>query len=237
MKKSLLYLTALVCVQVGATPASTITKIAKINCNDIGSEDRVVKGEVFSEVSTETGEAGTTYVDLRYLRYEGNPAAPTAIRKWTRVPVQRSGPFSVAFSDSRVFFEAVYDDVGAMSELNYDGTSVQLQCDIQTQDPVATKFQKFQLQTNSPQPTIVQSPIEYASQHSKRFAEGDSNEISGWAPCFETENLGYSIRIACRGTRSVLIRGGEMEKVPYRCDYAFAFALASMYAVSEANCE
>lgn len=72
----------------------------------------------------------------------------------------------------------------------------------------------------SAQALIVKDPIAYATQVSKSFAEGDSNDDSGWNSC-EYNNKDALMQIQCDGTREILVHGGKMFTRAFQCNFTF----------------
>lgn len=69
-------------------------------------------------------------------------------------------------------------------------------------------------------------PISYATEASQYYAQGDSNDSSGWETCeYLTPNK--TLRIECSGTRDILVHGGEMFTVDFSCSFNFAMLSSS----------
>ena len=83
--------------------------------------------------------------------------------------------------------------------------------------------------------TPIANPMQYAEQNSKSFAEGDANDNSGWQGCEYQPSGADTIAIECRGSRQILIHGGEMVTGSFVCNYEFE-AAAGGYAVLAEEC-
>ena len=85
----------------------------------------------------------------------------------------------------------------------------------------------------------VKSPMKYAKANSKMFAEGDSNDSSGWLGCvYDDSEAGALTLIRCNGSRDVLVHGGEMVTKAFSCLFTFEPSLSSQkYYVSYEMCE
>lgn len=69
----------------------------------------------------------------------------------------------------------------------------------------------------------VSNPMAYSENQSKFFAEGDSNDSSGWRGCRFDDSEGESVtHILCEGTREILVHGGKMVTVPFYCHFIFS---------------
>lgn len=65
-------------------------------------------------------------------------------------------------------------------------------------------------------------PMKYAQEYSKSYAEGDSNDSSGWQGCDEMFTEANEItRIQCVGERDILVLGGHWERMAFACEFTF----------------
>lgn len=69
----------------------------------------------------------------------------------------------------------------------------------------------------------VRDPMKYSEDYSKFFAEGDSNDSSGWGGCgYADSDTDTMTRIYCIGNRDILVHGGTMVGESFNCDFIFS---------------
>lgn len=76
---------------------------------------------------------------------------------------------------------------------------------------------------NAARPGTTLDPLQYAESISKRYAEGDSGEPSGWEGCqFVTYNPEDPLLyVECQGTAELLMHGGHWTSSNYSCEFSF----------------
>ncbi len=70
-------------------------------------------------------------------------------------------------------------------------------------------------------PEVVENPQGYVNAVSKRFAQGDNSDASGWRECAEMESNRQGVGYVCEGTRARFHDGMQID-VNYFCEFHFA---------------
>lgn len=74
----------------------------------------------------------------------------------------------------------------------------------------------------------VQDPMKYSEEYSKLYAEGDSNDTSGWEGCeYDNSEVDGIFRIHCAGTREIMVHGGHMVRRSFTCAFSFQPSLTA----------
>jgi len=87
----------------------------------------------------------------------------------------------------------------------------------------------------------VADPMEFAAEVSKSYAEGDSNDSSGWGGCeYDEAQSEPQLHIGCAGARDILVHGGEIFTVGFSCYFDFALISSQggeqLYEVLNVDC-
>jgi hypothetical protein len=85
----------------------------------------------------------------------------------------------------------------------------------------------------------VRDPMKYSEKQSKFYAEGDSNDPSGWEGCeYDDSEADAITRIQCTVTRDILVHGGHMVRTAFSCHFSFEPNINSgAYYVAYETCE
>jgi hypothetical protein len=83
----------------------------------------------------------------------------------------------------------------------------------------------------------VENYLAYANVISRTYAEGDSNDASGWRECNEAVNTGTEVGLVCEGVRTILVHGGKRVDVNYYCEFRFSKRGSFKYEVEMEVCQ
>lgn len=83
----------------------------------------------------------------------------------------------------------------------------------------------------------VENYMAYANVISRQYAEGDSNDSSGWRDCVEMVNDRQEVGVVCEGIRTILVHGGKRVDVNYYCEFRFNRLDAFKYKVEMEVCQ
>lgn len=87
-------------------------------------------------------------------------------------------------------------------------------------------------------PKTVENFMAYANVVSRTYAEGDSNDDSGWRECVEAESDGGNdVGVTCEGVRAILVHGGKMVDVNYYCEFIFTKLGSFRFKVATEVCQ
>ncbi len=103
-----------------------LEKIGRISCNFFDDKKYSIRGEIYGEPIGYY----PVYADVKIFSNDKSLKQTTTLKTWSEVPYSQDSLWSIVFQNDDVFIEAFFDDVGAMSSLNYDNNLIRLECDV-----------------------------------------------------------------------------------------------------------
>lgn len=111
-----------------ATQSYGATKVGTVSCNVLKPSTWHVSADVYGH-ATQDGSVAE-YANIELSKFNRKTGESKTLKTWSDVALAEPGGLSWTFKDDVVSFEPWFDDVGASSELTYDGKTLQLQCDV-----------------------------------------------------------------------------------------------------------
>ena len=102
---------------------------------------------------------------------------------------------------------------------------------------VAVLFSAGSMVAAAYSPKTVENYMAYANVISRSYAEGDSNDSSGWRDCTEMVNNHLEVGVGCEGVRTILVHGGKRVDVNYYCEFRFTQSESFKFEVEMQICQ
>lgn len=117
---------ATIFILISTTNAHSLEKIGKISCDFFSNNQYFVSGDIYGE----TPGYNPVYVNIKILSNDKTLSQTTVLKTWNNVPYSQDSLWSIVFQNDDVLIDAFFDDVGAMSSINYDNNLARLVCDV-----------------------------------------------------------------------------------------------------------
>ncbi len=111
--------------------ATAAERIGQIDCYTLDRPvSYVVRADLFGTRAGTDWKIEYANIELAYYNWDSNNEKSQPVAAWQQVPSMNDRNFSEHFKNKDVELDAFYDDVGAMSSINFVGKEHQLACDV-----------------------------------------------------------------------------------------------------------